>query len=451
MLRNCLLLPALLSLLVVACDDGAAPDDAAAPPADAAAPVDGGSTDDAGMTPEDASTSSVCEGVDCGPVGRCVEGEAPSCACDAGYHADGLSCVLDGCPGPECPRAVSEWETLWQAEWDRRDREYCTELSASTGADQEHYFLSYCIDGLVSMWRATADDAYLDLVFGLIDNTLEDAVAGDDGFRHWPGPPENGGESYPLWESYYWRHVVTLVRVLHDNPEVRARSDYQARYEALLAFSERDVWEKWHSRGLGNLYRSRTHMASHWARIGMELYRITGEAQYLEVFENISHGEMPGRPSNLRMQLYPNPSTPSAYTWASHWGVPEGDEVQDTSHAGAIVSFWEEAVEAGMYWTVDDRAALTSTLMDVMWFEDGSYARFVDGTSGSDGPYPAPDGRCGACGRLHEWLVLGRHDRAVQAKIETGYGGGNHRYFGTQAIGISALNARWLLAGGPAY
>lgn len=439
-----------LTLALTACDGGAADD--AGVDASTASPDASPDRPDA-MTQLDAGADAgpatgVCEGVDCGPVGRCVEGAEASCECDPGYHADGLRCALDGCPGPECPRAVSEWETLWQAEWERRDREYCTELATSTGVDQEHYFLSYCIDGLTSMWRATGDDAYLDLVLGLIDSTLADAELGADGYRHWPGPATNGGESYPLWESYYWRHVVSLVRVLHDNPEVRARADYQARYEELLAFSRQHVWEKWRSRGEGNLYRSRTHMASHWARIGMELHVMTGEMEYLEVFENISFGEMPGRPSNLREQLYANPSTPSAYTWSSHWGVPEGEEVQDTSHAGAIVSFIVEATEHEMYWTADDHAALTSTLLDVMWQPDGSYARNVDGTGGH---YPAPGGSCGACGRLHEWLVLGRRDRRVQARVEADYTDGNLRYFGTQALGIAALNARYLLDGGPVY
>ncbi len=40
-----------------------------------------------------------------------------------------------------------------------------------------------------------------------------------------------------------------------------------------------------------NIYRVNTHMASHWARIGMELYIITGKQKYKDVFDNISFGD----------------------------------------------------------------------------------------------------------------------------------------------------------------
>ena len=266
-----------------------------------------------------------------------------------------------------------------------------------------------------------------------------DATLGDDGFRHWP-------EELALVESYYWRFVATLLRVMHANPELLERG-YRAKYEELLEFTQVHIWDKWHAKGIGSIYRSRVHMASHWARIAQELYLITGDAEYLPVFENISHGEMVGHPSNIREQLEMNPDQPSAYVWSSEWGVDWRTSVQDTSHAGAVISFITNAFDHGMYWGEADIDALTSTMVDVVWPESlgGDYHRYVDGTNEGMDPYGPP------WGRLHEWLNLGRYDLAVQRRIENDYPVRNFDYFGPHGIGIAALNAKILTDGSPAY
>jgi len=54
-----------------------------------------GCGDDDGDT-NDNSNVSVCDGVDCGPHGSCVDDEGQAaCDCDTGYHAEGLTCVED--------------------------------------------------------------------------------------------------------------------------------------------------------------------------------------------------------------------------------------------------------------------------------------------------------------------------------------------------------------------
>jgi hypothetical protein len=50
---------------------------------------------------------------------------------------------------------------------------------------------------------------------------------------------------------------------------------YAARYLAILTFTERNIWDKWYSRGQTNIYRIRTHMSSHWAYIALNLERLT--------------------------------------------------------------------------------------------------------------------------------------------------------------------------------
>ena len=244
-----------------------------------------------------------------------------------------------------------------------------------------------------------------------------------------------------MWDSYYWRHVATLTRILHQSPKLRETAAYQAAYEELLAFSEAHIWDRYEADGLHNFYRSRTHMASHWARIGMELFTITGKAKYKAVFDNISFGTMVNRPSNLREQLFMHDTVTTAYQWDMEWGVPQGAALQDTSHGGAVVSFWVLANDLGMYWTADDIEAVQSTLVNLVWppSEGSDFFDLVDGT-GEEQP-----------GRLHEWLTLGRYDATLQARIKSDYVDDNSAFFGTHVLGIAAYNAKILAHGAPAY
>lgn len=409
-------------------------------------------TEAAGSESSGSDGADVCEDVECGPgPGACEaqDGE-PHCICDPGFHAEGLECILDSCEGDDCPMTVDEWGGLFDELYadpitDRQDCEFLTHEHETQG----HYFLSYCIDGLTSVWRATGDDQYLDEALRLIFLTLDETVPMGS-YRGWPGPLD--GSTYPLWDSYYWRHVITLVRVLHEHPEVRARGDYEAQFQELLEFSQHDLWDRWVGGGQGNIYRSRTHMASHWARIGMELHTMTGDPEYLEVFENISFDEVLGYGSSLRDQMEWSPDVPSAWVWSSLWGEPASVNIQDTSHAGAIVSLIAVAAQKGDYgWGPADVQALTSTLMDIVWEEplDGAYWENVDGT----GRLYGEPGELG--GRAHEWMTLGRFSSAVQARMESEYLDPERRnlrhFYGYEAAGIGAYNARMLAYGSPVY
>ncbi|THD66799.1 hypothetical protein E7Z59_13555 [Robertkochia marina] len=344
--------------------------------------------------------------------------------------------------------SVNYWQDLYDQEWvendNRMDKDDAYSKSLSKNLDQEYYYLGYYIDGLVQIWQATGDNAYLDTALDLINNTVNDAVDMGNGYKGWPS---QDGTPKALWDSFYWRHVATLVRVLHESPNLRSTNpQYQQAYVELLNFSEVHIWDRWEAAGIGNFYRSRTHMASHWARIGMELYMVTGKAKYREVFENISFKGMPNRPSNLRDRIYFNPDQTDAYVWDSQWDVNQGGGVQDTSHAGAIISFIVNAADNNMYWNSNDITAFTNTLMKVIWpAENGSQMAYnVDGTEGFQRAHKG-----------HEWLTLGRYSREVQERIFTDYIPNtqfeNVYVYGTQAMGAAALNAKILTDGAPVY
>ncbi|MRH99171.1 hypothetical protein GH721_01380 [Kriegella sp. EG-1] len=333
---------------------------------------------------------------------------------------------------------VKYWQRLFDDKWKKSDFADAISKSKSANKNQEYYFLAYYIDGLTSTWQATGDSSYLNDALTLINNTMDDAVSVGNGYLGWPA---HDGVEYNLWDAYYWRQVATLIRKLYQSPNLRA-SGYQENYERILDFSEKNIWNRYFSYGNSSIYRSRTHMASHWARIGMELYIVTGNEKYKEVFDNISFGEMPGRTSNLKEQLYENPKNSTAYAWDSHWGSINGSEIQDTNHAGAIISFWVLAYENNMYWTEKDINSFIKTL-DIVW-PNSTPKEMHTNVDGTGGFYHNQ-------GRLHEWFYLGRFNQELQNRLKKDYIGNHLEYYGTQVIGIAALNAKILVDGSPYY
>ncbi len=350
---------------------------------------------------------------------------------------------------------VAFWKNKFDTYWKNSNYDFSKTSSHSRSAfnaasssnfEQEYYFLAYYIDGLIQIWQATGENSYLDDALELIHITINKAVKVKGDFLGWPGNINADGVA--LWDSYYWRYVATLTRIMHQSPTLRTLPNtkggtYQDDYEKLLSFGEVNIWDRYESYGLNNFYRSNTHMASHWARIGMEFFIITGKQKYKEVFDNISFGNMVDRPSNLRQQLYSNPKNPSSVLWSQIWGASQGVWMQDTSHGGAVVSFIINAHSNKMYWTQEDIDALIVTLDKVLW-KDSDKAEVSINIDGSGG-YHNPGGR------LHEWLTLGRYSAPLQNKIKNNYIGKNFNYYGTHFFGIAALNAKILKDGKPVY
>ncbi|AYN68438.1 hypothetical protein D1013_14135 [Euzebyella marina] len=337
----------------------------------------------------------------------------------------------------ELSENVLHWKNRFDTKWEKDDESNADARSKSKNKRQEYYFLAHLINGQMAMWQATGDNNYLDTTLKLIDNTIKDAIPVGNGFLGWP---TDDGTEYNLWDTFYWRHVATLIRIMHQSPNLRA-SGYQAKYEELLEFTEKNIWDRYESYGQSNIYRSRTHMASHWARLGMELFIVTGKQKYKDVFDNISHGKMAGRPSNLRDQLFPNPKNKEAYAWDKTWGVSKGSDMQDISHAGAIIHFWVLAEENGMYWNRADIDALLKTIR-IFWIESDP-SRIKNNVDGSGG-YTNP-------GRLHEWFYLARFDSKLQKRLRETYNGKHLNFFGSQVLGIGALNEKILEDGAPVY
>jgi|GEM_PF-3006937 len=333
---------------------------------------------------------------------------------------------------------VRYWQNLFDSKWSSQNRQHALSLSKSKNKNQEYYNLGLYIDGLRNIWQATGDNKYLDTALSLINTTVDDARSVGGGFLGWRAAD---GDTKPLWDSFYWRQVATLLRIMHQSPNLKSSSKYKNQFNKLVAFSEKNIWDRYDNEGQShNFYRSKTHMTSHWARIGLELYLITGKNKYKQVFNNISYGSMIGYPSNLRNQLFSNPKNSKAYAWDDEWGVRKGSNIQDVSHAGAIVGLIALAYDQGMYWKRSDINALLKTV-DVVWTAPDVIKTNVDASGGN-----------GSRGRLHEWFYMARYSQSLQNRIKRDYLSNPHmNYYGSQALGIAALNAKILADGKGVY
>lgn len=257
------------------------------------------------------------------------------------------------------------------------------------GANQEHYYAAWGFAGALSAWRATGDNTYLNQMITIVETLIGTAsyvpIGNGSTYLGWAATRHGDNpKGYPLWESYFWRYVATMLRIMYQSPTLRSTNNgalagttYQDNYNTILAFIEQHEWNKWRTDGIGNFYRSNSHMASHWARIGMELHIITGLAKYKEVFDDISFDGMVNYSgANLRENVY---SIGSAYSWYSSWN---NTYVQDTDHGNDVVDFWVEAVQNGYYWTEADLVGLTNGYKNLIWKSNSpiTFSTYVNGS-----------------------------------------------------------------------
>ncbi|MEU8812977.1 hypothetical protein [Actinoplanes sp. NPDC048796] len=321
-------------------------------------------------------------------------------------------------------KPVSHWAGVFGQGW---DFQYGSSLPQSRSGDSwDHYNLSYTLDALVAMFRATRERRYLDRALEFAENVMAAAVpskslAGSrfkDGYLGWPSSM-NGedGDEIPLYESYFWRYATGLLAAMRESAMVMADRGYQARFDRLLAFAGTNVFTKWYERGADDfVYRERTHMAAHWALIARHLDVLTPDARYQAVRTEIDR--------RLRDQMRRSPVEPTAYFWSDVWGSAKRPG-QDVGHGNGVMAYVVESRS----WTAADLAAF-SAVLPVIWPGGRDYRAYVDGT-GSDNGWLA-DG----------FVKLGRSSPSVQRRLE------DHQVVNDQFAANMALNARILHAEG---
>lgn len=367
----------------------------------------------------------------------------------------GLVIAMVGCsaptPAPPAPLPppplpsepllpVTHWQALFDETADAVDKRN-RPLSRSRDS-YDFYNLSYYIDANVSMFEATGEAKYADVALELAENMVASARRSSsiptsefqDSYLGWTSQRSDvRGLEVPLFESYAWRYVTRLLRVLRTSP-LYADGAYRDRYQKLLSFTETNIFEKWYSRGAEDfIYRSRAHMAAHWAYIALDLTQLTTDesrrARYREVVDNIDNS-LPNYPSSLRGQLRTSHTDPMAFWWSDVWGEMIGPG-QDIAHGNGVISYAVESRDLNAGWTADELDRFSRTLTSFMLDPEGDYPEYVDGS-----------------GRGNGWIAdgfvkLGRYDPAVQVVLE------DHGVQNSQYHAAMALNAKILGAGGP--
>ncbi|WP_273568755.1 hypothetical protein [Maribacter halichondriae] len=349
----------------------------------------------------------------------------------------------------QAQKTVSQWKANYDAQYasgkGSSSQSHARSLSNSGFYDQQQYFLSYYIHGAVKMWQATGDIKYFNEARLLIDNSIATTVTLSNGRKGWPGRGSNVG--YALWDSFWAREVTYLLRVLDESPDFRQNtSGVQNWFNSTLSWVQENIWNRYYQAGLGHIERVNAHMASHWARIGLHLWKITGQtAQYKEVYENFCYKGMSTQGgASFRGNLRLNPNNNSAYVWNTDWN---NSYIQDTSHGNVVIQTVVDGFKENEYWNQTDINRFLSTLKNVVWrSEDVQKNReFVDGSGGYF-----------LQGRMHAWLTLGQYDASVQNRIESNYfkvgiSYDNSAYYGNEAYGIAAYNAAVLYENGPKF
>jgi hypothetical protein len=333
---------------------------------------------------------------------------------------------------PDTLRPAAQWAALFDRFW---QGERSTQEALSRSRDSwDHYELSYSVDALTAAYLATGRMDYMDDAVSLVENVVAGAAPSaslphsqyHDSYLGWASEQE-GGEEVPLYESYFWRYATSLLRVIHNTPALATDAALQPRYERLVAFAERNIVEKWERRGANdNIFRSRTHMAAHWALITMNLAEVTTSPARRQLYRSIET-----RIDNeLHHQLAVLPGHPGAYFWSDVWGSCRRPG-QDVSHGNGVIAYVVEAHDQGQAWSDADIAGFVRTFADVVWPGDGTGdgpgSNFVDGSGRGNGWFS--DG----------FVKLGRYDAALQARLE------NHEPANDQFYANGALNAAILL------
>jgi len=352
--------------------------------------------------------------------------------------------ALPVAPAPEADAAdvailpVGHWEQRF-LQIAASDHSRNLPLSQS-GDSRKFYDHAYSIDANVSMYEATGKASYLDRALLYTTNMVDDARpssslgsgAFGDAYLGWTSKATDSGNAgtygteVPLFESYAWRYVARMLRVLRESP-LYASTGYRAQYDRLLRFTETNIFDKWVNRGANSyVYRANTHMASHWAYIALEVERLTTDSVRRQrartVVDNIDLHLPNYRGASLKGQMRLGTVASGAYFWSSSWGS-SSTPGQDVAHGNAVASYVTEARDLGVTWTPEDMTRFSKTLTDVIL----PSSAYVNG-SGS------------GTGWLADGLVkLGRYSVAAQQRLETHQTQGQLQYMASMAVNAKRL------------
>lgn len=314
---------------------------------------------------------------------------------------------------------AQNWKAKFDASYSQARYDIDLKRSLDNNSD-DYYDLAYNYDALLAMYRATGDKSYLDTLKLFTNNIIDGAKYSNDtnfknssykdGYKGWVG---NNGDELALDESFLWRYVCRFLRIIKETPSLYADPVYKAFYNKALSFTEEHIWEKWYYRGDNHewVYRSRTHMMSHWGYIALDLHDLTVDhcirkPIYRKVYREINN--------RLKANLQAAAGQSNAYFWNQTWDniVTDPDDIlrQDTSHGNNVIAYIVACYDNGEFWTKDDIIKFSNTLQHII-YNSGD----IDFYDNVDGGYGDDLGKI-YTGRFQSdgWVKLGKYSREIQ-------------------------------------
>ena len=334
------------------------------------------------------------------------------------------------------PIVVSVNVAKFKADFDAQTIDDARQIALSnSGVVGDLYYFD--VSPYVYMFQVTGQDSYMDFAMELFQNTINTSTLSstmystytgysgyyNDSYYSWGCPP--GGDpnevttqcrvissgEVVLNETRGMRTVARMLWVLSKSPTYLAKGTNQAKYDSQLAWFERNIWEKWMSRGIGWHYRSHTHMSSHSASIAWFLHQITQKQEYRDFYDNWSYAGYPATSSysgaNMRDNLREISLTGgNGYVWNGAWGSLTGSN--DVSHANAEVETMVLGAEMNDYWTTTDMQKLIRTFNQII-FKNSTYQNQA---------YYITGGGTAAALWDQGWVQLGRFSETLQTRLE---------------------------------
>jgi|SRR5690554_405905 len=326
-------------------------------------------------------------------------------------------------------KSVDYWELAFIK---KSEQNYKKSKKLSTSADSRQFYdLAYYIDANVAMYKATKRTIYLDQAVGYVKDMINEAKLSSnlsksqykDGFYGWANftaPKEkNYGKEIPLYESYCWRYVSDLLYIIKKE-KLNEDKAFKEDYDQIYNFTVENIYNKWLSRGKENLYRSNTHMMSHWVKISMNLYLLTGDEKYKIIIDDFLNK------FRNNQKIYISKAVSATVKWKSDWRN-KNNNFQDISHGNAVID-----VMIALY---DNNLGVSKTEIDqliilfdkVIWKSKSSFAKYVDGSGKGSGWFT--DG----------FIKLGRYNADLQRRIESHNKGRSVQFFANGALNVEIL------------
>ncbi|SEC18032.1 hypothetical protein SAMN05192540_2556 [Maribacter dokdonensis] len=346
---------------------------------------------------------------------------------------------------------VKEWQEKFDVEWNRAKSFYTSQTSGPEISGQRRYYDFRVIDGLIYMFQATGDIKYIENFFWYVDRVKELAQPStfhNDEYYDWEVPSGNDKIAYQLFDGHGLRNVFKMLWLLKKYPEIRAKENFQQKYNEYLPWFTTNLWDKWISRGNNTVLRANTHMASHMSS-NMALYLSLLEDDnskkneyltWVNAFNNNITSKWTKYDQSFnggfRDMLRVN-SPHDGYVWSASWGST--DRANDVTHTNAEIQSVINQHAHNIEWTDYDMDLFVRTINHIM--DDSSKSDFTDMPFYIDLNTNNQNVKTFSYG----WAMLGRFDEHTQQRLKNfSIKANQDSHYYNVYIGIMAFNRAFL-------